>query len=182
MTDSTTSVVQSNINNIIAIGVSIVMLLILSTILIITATVLIWSYKRRSSKQVNNSSPYSTLNRRAGQPQSLQQDMPELYAQIHSGPSTSQAEYIPKSETANIYNVYINQTLQNSHPTHLTADEEEEGAPQIPPYTITEDLYTEVMKNPYDNPITLDNTEAPPSIPPHTAEELYTNVWMCNCG
>ena len=110
MTDSMTSVVKSNIN-IMAIGVSIVMLLILSTILIITATVLIWSYKRRSSKQVNNSSPYSTLNRRAGQSQALQQDSPELYDQIHSGLSTDQAEYIPKSETANIYNVYIIQIL-----------------------------------------------------------------------
>ena len=115
------------------------MLLILSTIPIITATVLIWSYKRRSYKQENNSSPYSTLNRRDGQPQALQQDMPELYAQIHSGPSTGQTEYIPKSETANIYNVYINQTLQNSHPTHSTAGEEEEGAPQIPPYAVTAD-------------------------------------------
>jgi hypothetical protein len=39
-----------------------------------------------SSKQVNNSSPYSTLNRRAGQPQSSQQDSAELYDQIHLSP------------------------------------------------------------------------------------------------
>ena len=110
-------VVQSNIN-IIAIGVSIVMLLILSTILIITATVLIWSYKRRSSKNVTNFSPYSTLNRRAGQPQALQQDSPELYDQIHLSPSTGQAEYTPNSETANINNP--SQTSQNSHPTYST--------------------------------------------------------------
>ena len=101
------SVVQSKVN-IIAIGVSIAMLLILSTILIliITATVLIWSYKKTSSKQVNNHSPYSTLNRRAGQPQSLHKDSPELYDQnlIYSSPSTDladSAEYIPNSETAN---------------------------------------------------------------------------------
>jgi hypothetical protein len=90
------------------------MLLILSTILIITATVLIWSYKRRPSKQVNNSSPYSTLNRRAGQPQHLQQDSADLYDQIHLSPSTGQTEYIP-NETAN-----LSQTSQNSHPTHST--------------------------------------------------------------
>ena len=98
------------------------MLLILSTILIITATVLIWSYKRRSSKQINNSSPYSTLNRRAGQPQSLRQDSAQLYDQIHLSPSTGQAEYVPKSETANINNQ--NQTSQNSHPTYSAAGED----------------------------------------------------------
>ena len=95
------------------------MLLILSIILIITATVVIWSYKRRSSKQVNNSSPYSTLNRRAGQPQALQQDSTGLYDQIHLSPSTGQAEYVPKSETANINN--RSQISQNSHPTYSTA-------------------------------------------------------------
>jgi hypothetical protein len=110
-------VVQSHIN-IVAIGVSITMLLILSTALIITATVLIWSYKRRSSKQVNNCSPYSTLNRRAGQPQPLQQDSAELYDQIHLSPSTGQTEYIP-NETANLNNP--SQTSQNSHPTYSTA-------------------------------------------------------------
>ena len=38
------------------------------------------------------------------------------------------------------------------------------------------------MKNPYDNPVALDNTEAPPLIPPHTAEELYYNtaIWKGN--
>ena len=151
--------------------------LILSAILIIitTVTVLIRSYKRRSSKQVNNSSPYSTLNRRAGKPQPLQQDSAEPYDQIHLGPSTGQAEYIKSETAAQIDN--LSQTLQNSHPTHSTAGEEEEGAPQIPPYTIIEDLYTEVMKNPYNNPVTLDGAEAPPPIPPHTVEELYTAVW-----
>ena len=104
VTDSMTPVIQSNIN-IVAIGVSIAMLLILSTVLIITATILIWSYKRRSFKQVNNSSPYSTLNRRAGQSQSLQQDSSELYDQIHLSPSTGQTEYVPNySETANTNN------------------------------------------------------------------------------
>ena len=106
------------VQSIIAIGVSIVMLLILSTILIITATVLIWSYKRRSSKNVTNFSPYSTLNRRAGQPQSLQQDSAQIYDQIHLSPSTGQAEYIPNSETANINNP--SQSSQNSHPTYST--------------------------------------------------------------
>jgi hypothetical protein len=116
-TDSITSVVQSN-TNIVAIGVSIVMLLILSAVLIITTTVLIWRYKRISSKQTQkNSSPYSTLNRRAGQPQPLQQDSAELYDQIHLSPSTGQTEYIP-NETAN-----VSQISKNSHPTYSTADE-----------------------------------------------------------
>ena len=102
MTDSITSEVHSNVNIVAIIGVSIVMPLILSAILIITATatILIWSYKRRSSKQMNNCSPYSTLNRAAGKPQSLQQDSAQLYDQINLGPSTGQAEYnIPKGET-----------------------------------------------------------------------------------
>jgi hypothetical protein len=98
------------------------MLLLLSTILTITATVLIWSYKRRSSKQVNNCSPYSTLNRRAGQPQPLQQDSAELYDQIHLSPSTGQSEYVPKNETENRNNP--SQTSQNSHPTYSTAGED----------------------------------------------------------
>jgi hypothetical protein len=93
------------------------MLLILSTMLIITATVLIWSYKRRYSKQMNNCSPYSTLNRRAGQPQPLQQDSAELYDQIHLSPSTGQTEYI-SNETAN-----ESQISQNSYPTYSTAGE-----------------------------------------------------------
>ena len=33
------------------------------------------------------------------------------------------------------------------------------------------------MKNPYNNPVTLDGAEAPPSIPSYTVEELYTDVW-----
>jgi hypothetical protein len=94
-----------------------VMLLILSTTLIITATVLTWSYKRRSSKEVNNCSPYSTLNRRVGQPQPLQQDSAELYDQIHLSPSTGQTEYI-SNETAN-----ESQISQNSHHTYSTAGE-----------------------------------------------------------
>ncbi len=94
------------------------MLLILSTTLIITATLLIWSYKRRYSKQVNTCSPYSTLNRRAGQPQPLQQDSAELYDQIHLSPSTGQTEYIP-NETAN-----LNNASQTSHPTCSTAGED----------------------------------------------------------
>jgi hypothetical protein len=93
------------------------MLLILPTALIITASVLFWSYKRRSSKQLNNSSPYSTLNRRAGQSQPLQQqDSAELYDQIHLSPSTGQTEFIP-NETAN-----LRQTTQNSYLTYSTAD------------------------------------------------------------
>ncbi|MCG8624717.1 MAG: hypothetical protein MJE68_22315 [Proteobacteria bacterium] len=68
---------------------------------------------------MTNFSPYSTLNRRAGQPQSLQQDSAQLYDQIHLSPSTGQAEYVPKSETANINNQ--SWTSQNSNPTYSTA-------------------------------------------------------------
>ena len=67
----------------------------------------------------SNCSPYSTLNRRAGQPQSLQQDSAQLYDQIHLSPSTGQAEYVPNSETANINNP--SQTSQNFHPIYSTA-------------------------------------------------------------
>ena len=119
VTDSMTSelVFQSN-RNIIAIGVSIAMLLMLSTTLIIIVAVLIWSYKRRSAKQMTNSL-YSTLDRRTGQLQSIQHDSLELYDQIHLSPSTGQTEFILKSEIANINNP--NLTPHNFHPTHSTA-------------------------------------------------------------
>ena len=71
---------------------------------------------------MNNFSPYSTLNRRAGQPQSLQQDSAQLYDQIHLSPSTGQTEYVPKYETENINNQ--SQTSQNFHPTYSTASED----------------------------------------------------------
>ena len=62
---------------IIAIGVSTVTLLILSSALIITVVVLIWNYRRRSAKQeLDTNAPYSTLNRGSElqvQPQSIQQ-------------------------------------------------------------------------------------------------------------
>ena len=67
---------------------------------------------------MNNYSPYSTLNRRAGQSQALQQDSTQLYDQIHLSPSTGQAEYVPNSETANTNNP--SQTPQNFHPIYST--------------------------------------------------------------
>ena len=87
---------------IIAIGVSIALLLILSTILVITVILLIWSYKRRSAKQkLCTYSSYSTLSRGSGlqtQTRSTRENSSELYDQIHLSPSTGQTEYIPKSE------------------------------------------------------------------------------------
>ena len=114
VTDSTTSelVLQSN-GNIIAIGVSIAMLLILSTTLIITVVVLLWSYKRRLAKQKMTDNTYSTLNRRTRQLQSIQCDSTELYDQIHLSPSTGQTEFIPKPQSENINNPFC-----TSHPTH----------------------------------------------------------------
>ena len=41
---------------------------------------------------------------------------------------------------------------------------------------MTEDLYTEVTKEPKDSSTESDDTEAAPPIPPHTVEELYTAV------
>ena len=108
----------------IAIGVSTVILLIVSSTLIITVVVLIWNYKRKSSAKHTDSS-YSTLNRGTGQqtqPQSVKQDSAQLYDQIHLSPSTGQTEFIPKSESANINNPST--TLQNSHPTYLIANDD----------------------------------------------------------
>ena len=105
-----------------AIGVSTVILLILSSILIITVVVLIWSYKRRSAKkELYTDNLYSTFSRGSGQQihsQSVQQDSAQLYDQIHLSPSTGQTEFIPKSESTNINN--SSTTLQNSHPTYST--------------------------------------------------------------
>ena len=100
-----------------AIGVSTVILLILSSALIITAVtvVLIKNYRRRSAKQeLYTDSSYSTLNRGSElqvQPQSIQQN--ELYDQIHLSPSTGQTEFISKPQSEN-----INNPPYNCHPTH----------------------------------------------------------------
>ena len=121
------TVQPTSVTGVITIGVSITILLILSTILIITVVVLIWCYKRRSTKQnlIYTDSPYSTFSRKTGQqiqPQSLQNDSAELYDQLHLSPSTGQTEFISKSETANINKSSL--VPWNSHPTHSTAGDD----------------------------------------------------------
>ena len=100
---------------IIAIGVSTVILLILSSALTITVVVLIRNYRKRSGTQeLYTDTPYSILNRGPGlqvQPQYIQQN--ELYDQIHLSPSTGQTEFISKPQSEN-----INNPPYNSHPTH----------------------------------------------------------------
>ena len=111
----------NSVTEIIAIVVSLAILLVLSVALIIMVVALI--YKRKGvQKKLYIDSSYSTLNRGTGQqiqPQSLQQDSAQLYDQIHLSPSTGQAEYIPKSETANANNP--SQTAQNSHSAYSIA-------------------------------------------------------------
>ena len=106
-----------------AIGVSTAILLIISSALIVTVVVLIWSYKRRSvKKELYNDNSYSILSRGFGQQiqsQSIQHST-QLYDQIHLSPSTGQTEFIHKSESANINNPST--TPQNFHPIHSTAD------------------------------------------------------------
>ena len=103
----------------IAIGVSTVGLLILSSALIITVVVVIRNYcnRRRLAKQkLNTDAPYLTLNRGSRlqvPPQYIQQNSNELYDQIHLSPSTGQTEFIPKPQIEN-----INNPPYNSHPTH----------------------------------------------------------------
>ena len=84
-------------------------------------------HKRRSSRQgITSVHTPCTLNRRAGQPQSLQQDSAQLYDQTYLCPSTGQAEYIPKSKTTKFNIDNPSQTSQNSRarPTYSTADED----------------------------------------------------------
>ena len=114
------TVPPNSFKGITAIGVSIAILLILSTALITTVVLLIWSYKRRSAKQ-NTDSSYSTLSRGTGpwqqiQPQSIQHNSAELYDQIHLSPSTGQTEFIPKNEIENVNNP------THHHPTHSTSE------------------------------------------------------------
>ena len=109
-----------------AIGVSTVILLILSSALIITVVVLIWNYKRRSAKKelYTDNQSYSTLTRGSGQqiqPQFVQQYSAQLYDQIHLSPSTGQTEFSPKSESTKINNPST--TLQHSHPIYSTAND-----------------------------------------------------------
>ena len=128
MTNKKMMTVQPNsVTGIIAIGVSIAILLILSTILIITVVVLVWCYKRRSTKQnlIYTDSPYSTFSRETGQqiqPQSLQNDSTKLYDQLHLSPSTGQTEFISTNETANINKSSL--MPWNSHPTYSTASDD----------------------------------------------------------
>ena len=114
-----------------AIGVSTAILLILSSALIITVVVLIWSYKRRSAKkELYTDNSYSTLTRESGQQihsQSIQQDSAQLYDQIHLSPSTGQTEFIPKSESTNINNPST--TLQHSHPIYSKANDDRAKQP-----------------------------------------------------
>ena len=122
-----TEILKDHLNSVtervIAIVVSIAILLVLLVALVIIVVALV--YKRKGAqKKIYIDSSYSTLNRGTGQqvqiqPQSLQQDSAQLYDQIHLSPSTGQAEYIPKSETANTNNQ--SWTSQNSNPTHSTA-------------------------------------------------------------
>ena len=124
--DPTSVVLQSNsATEITVVGVSIALLLVLSTILIVIVSLLVWSYKRQSAKQsLLADSSYSMLSRGSGQqiqPQSIQHNSAQLYDQIHLSPSTGQTEYILKSENANINN--SSQTSQNSHPTYSTTDD-----------------------------------------------------------
>jgi hypothetical protein len=113
---SKTGISQPN-TAIIAIGLSTVILLIGSSALIITAVVLIRNYRRRSAKQeVNTDASYSTLSRDSGiqvQPQSTQQNLDELYDQIHLSPSTGQTELISQPQSEN-----TNNPRYKSHPIH----------------------------------------------------------------
>ena len=107
----------SSITKNIAIGVSILILLTLSTILI-TVVILTWSYKRRYAKQeLYTDTLYSTLNRDSGvqvQPALyIQHDSAQFYDQIHLSPSTGQTEFIPKPQSENVNNLSY-----KSHPTH----------------------------------------------------------------
>jgi hypothetical protein len=201
------TLVHSN-GTIIAIGVSIAMLLILSIILIITATVLIWGYKRRSCKQVNNC--FSTLNRRAGQPQLSQQDSIELYDKIYLGPYTGQTEYIltanmnnPSQTSHPIYSTIDEDIPEHSSISHLSSQKTRESTSEQPTHTAfnekkkkeedlkynmliidkgpphtNEDLHTEMMINPSYGRVTLNDVESSLSAFPYIAEELYTPVQM----
>ena len=126
MDEKTERLPPNSITGTVAIGLSIAILIILSTILIITVIVLIWSYKRRSAKQnLYTDSSYSTLSRGFGQQiqsQSVQQHSAGLYDQIHLSPSTGQTEFISKRASANMNNPGT--TLQNSHPTHSTTGDD----------------------------------------------------------
>ena len=113
-------------NQIIAFGVSIAILLVISTTIIITIAILVCSYKKRAAKQkLYTDSSYSTLSRGSVQhvqPQSIQHDSTQLYDQVHLSPSTGQTEFVPKNESANINNPST--TPQNSHPTHSTTGDD----------------------------------------------------------
>ena len=107
------------------IGVSTVLLLILSSALVLTVVVF-RNYKRRSAKQeLYTDHSYSTLSRGSEQqiqPRAIHCDSTELYDQVHLSPFTGQTEFIPKCESTNINNPST--TLQNSHPTLSTAGDD----------------------------------------------------------
>ena len=107
---------QSNTAAIIAIGVSTVILLILSSVLVITTAVLIRNYRRRSAKQeLNTDILYSTLNRGS------EQQVQSQYMQQNSNDTTIKytlVHLLVKQSLSQNLKVKKNNSFYNSHPTN----------------------------------------------------------------
>ena len=97
--------------------IAIVILLILSVIL---AIILVFLLRKATKKRkVDYDSPYSTLCRESGQQMQSQSlhTSNDLYDQIQLSPSTGQAEFISRNETANTNNSPPHQTEYGIHPS-----------------------------------------------------------------
>ena len=103
----------------IAIGVSSVTVLILSSAVIITVVLLILRHKRRSTKHyLYTDSSYSILSRGSGQEVKPLKNSSELYDQINLSPSAGQTKYIKKTETAENITNNPSTSPQNTYPTY----------------------------------------------------------------
>ena len=98
------------------IAISIAMILLLT---VIAAIALVLMRKSAQKRKVDYDSSYSTLCRESGQQMQSQSlhTSNDLYDQIQLSPSTGQAEFISRNETANTNNSSPHQTEYGIHPS-----------------------------------------------------------------
>ena len=88
------------------------------TLLCLTAIVVVVFLRKSAQGNAKYDSPYSTLCRESTQTQSQTLDTSnDLYDQIQLSPSTGQAEFISRNETANTNNPPPHQTEYGLHPS-----------------------------------------------------------------
>ena len=94
-------------------------MVILLSLLVIVAIVVVIFLRKSAKRKADYDSSYCTLCRESGQQQQSQSlhNSNDLYDQIQLSPSTGQAEFISRNETANTNNPPPHQTEYGIHPS-----------------------------------------------------------------